>query len=849
MATTVGSIVAKLMLNIDNFSSNLSKVQSQMEATQKKMEGLGNLGKGIENVGSTLTKSVTLPIVGIGAAAVTASSNFEQAMSKVKAISGATADDMELLNQKAVEMGAKTKFSAKESADAFTYMAMAGWDTKAMLDGIDGIMNLAAADGLDLATTSDIVTDAITAFGLQAKDSAHFADVLAVASSSANTNVSMLGESFKYVAPVAGSLGYSVEDTAVALGLMANSGIKASQAGTSLRAALTNMVKPTDDMAMWMKKLGINITNSDGSMKSLDEVMRILRKTMGNLSQEQQTQAAATIFGKEAMSGMLAIINASDADFEKLTKSINNADGAATEMAETMMDNTAGAIEQMMGSLETLGIQIGNIIAPIIRDIAGKIQEFSDWLGTLDTQTQTMIVTIGALVAAIGPVLIIVGKLLQSIISIRIYGSMLISGLSSFVGLITGTVVPAITSFVTTIGTGLLTAITSVWTFISGTLIPGLISLATTIATSVVTAFTTFVTFITGTVIPGLISLATTIAGAVMTALTTLITFITGTVIPAAISLFTALLPFIPWILAAVAAITAIILIVKNWGVICDWFSEKWNQFTSWLSDLWNGFVSWFLKKANDFISFWKNLWSNIWSAISSIGSKLYNFGKNVISSMVNGVKSVAKNVYNSVKGAWDSAVNYVKGLPSKAITWGKDFMNGMIKGIKSMIGGIVDTVKGIADKIASFLHFTKPDEGPLRPYETWMPDFIYGLTNTLNKNKGKLVNSVKALSENISDTFDPDLSLSRAINALDYDTGKYERIIQKNKSTNRNNEVSDKNDKPKDHSGGTTVNLNIENFYNETDKDIKQLTREVMEVAEEENKRKRGTFGDAETK
>ena len=186
------------------------------------------------SVGKDMTLKVSAPLVAVGAAAVKASSSLEKGLSKVKAISGATSSDMVLLKDKAIEMGAKTKFSASE-ADAFTYMAMAGWKTKYMMDGIDVIMNLSAADGLDLATTSDIVTDAITAFGLSAKDSTHFADVLAAASSNANTNVSMLGESFKYVGPVAGAMGYSVEDVSTALGLMANSGIKASAAGTSLR--------------------------------------------------------------------------------------------------------------------------------------------------------------------------------------------------------------------------------------------------------------------------------------------------------------------------------------------------------------------------------------------------------------------------------------------------------------------------------------------------------------------------------------------------------------------------------------------------------------------------------------
>lgn len=376
--------------------------------------------------------------------------SFESGMSKVEAISGATGEDLAALTDKAKEMGAKTKFSATESAEAMQYMAMAGWKTGDMLNGIEGIMNLAAASGEDLATTSDIVTDALTAFGLSAQDSTHFADILAQASSNANTNVSMMGETFKYVAPVAGAMGYSAEDVALAVGLMANSGIKASQAGTSLKAALVNMVKPTDDMRGVMERLGISIQNADGSIKPFGELIGDLRDkfaittdaeraqnyamaeqkltaegladSLSGLSGEQrnaqiaylegvelikdmtkeeikaqakqklgikltkerqlseeelyqlasslgkesldgmtaamQEEAAATLFGKEAMSGMLAIINASDADYEKLAGSIENCDGAAAAMAETMQNNLEGQLTILGSAAQGLALEL-----------------------------------------------------------------------------------------------------------------------------------------------------------------------------------------------------------------------------------------------------------------------------------------------------------------------------------------------------------------------------------------------------------------------------------------------------------------------------------------------------------
>lgn len=298
---------------------------------------------------------------------------FEATMSKVKAVSGATAEQMELLTTKAKEMGSTTKFTASEAGEAFTYMAMAGWDAQQMMDGISGIMALSAADGLDLATTSDIVTDALTAFGLQAKDSGHFADVLAKASSSANTNVEMLGESFKYVAPIAGAMKYSVEDVSLALGLMANASVKGSMAGTSLKTALANMSAPTDQMAAVMDKYGITLTDANGNMKSLKEVLDTVRLKMGKLSETEKTAAASTLFGKEAMSGMLAIINASDEDYQKLAESIANADGAAQQMSDTMLDNLSGSFTLLQSAAEGVKITVGERLKP-------HLQRFVTWL-------------------------------------------------------------------------------------------------------------------------------------------------------------------------------------------------------------------------------------------------------------------------------------------------------------------------------------------------------------------------------------------------------------------------------------------------------------------------------------
>ena len=381
---------------------------NKIDSVGKTMESVGNK---MSSVGSTLTRTVTAPIVAIGAAAVKTTADFDSSMSQVAAVSGATGKDFDSLRDKAREMGAKTKFSASEAADAMNYMAMAGWKTEDMLEGIEGIMNLAAASGEDLATTSDIVTDALTAFGMSAKDSGHFADVLAAASSNANTNVSMMGESFKYAAPVAGALGISAEDTSVALGLMANAGIKASQSGTALRTGLTNLAKPTKQMQTYMDKYNIAlVANDDGSI-NLRETMVSLREKMGNLSETEQAAAASAIFGKNSMAGWLAIINASDEDFDKLTSAIDGCDGAAEDMAATMQDNLSGQITILKSALQELAIQIGDALMPTIRNIVSKIQDFVVKLQQMDEGTRNTIIKIAAFAAAIGPVLLVVGKL------------------------------------------------------------------------------------------------------------------------------------------------------------------------------------------------------------------------------------------------------------------------------------------------------------------------------------------------------------------------------------------------------------------------------------------------------
>ena len=408
-----------LQREIQETEQTLKSLEAQAASTNTTLAKIEEVGGKMEKVGNSIAgvgkkmSVVSAAIAGVGAAAVKTTAEFDSQMSTVKSISGATGEEFDALREKALEMGSKTSFSATEAGQAMEYMALAGWKTEDMVDGIAGIMDAAAASGENLATTSDIITDGLTAFGLSAKDSAHFADVLVKTGNSANTTVSMMGETFKYAGAVCGSLGISIEDAAIATGLMGNAGIKASNAGTALRTGLTNLVKPTDQMATAMEKYGVAVqTNADGNV-DLMATMENCRTALGGLEKTEQAAAIAAIFGKNAMSGWSAIVNASEEDFYKLTEAIYSADGAAQEAAAIKLDNLQGQITILKSTLEGIAIQIGDILMPTVRAIVAKIQEWATAFSNLDRGTKETIVKIAAVVAAIGPLLLILGTVIS----------------------------------------------------------------------------------------------------------------------------------------------------------------------------------------------------------------------------------------------------------------------------------------------------------------------------------------------------------------------------------------------------------------------------------------------------
>ena len=429
-----------LQREIVETEQRLRSLEEQANPSATALQKIGATGEKLQTVGNKISfvgqklLPVTGVVTGLGTAAVKTAADFDSAMSRVAAVSGATGSDFDSLRDKAREMGAKTKFSATEAADAMNYMAMAGWKTEDMLSGIEGVMYLAAASGEDLATTSDIVTDALTAFGLTAADSGHFVDVLAAASSNANTNVSMMGETFKYCAPVAGALGFSVEDTAEAIGLMGNAGIKASQAGTSMRSIMTNL---TGDVKLSGAAIGdvtIATTNADGSMRSLSAILADCRVAFAGMTEAEKANNAEALVGKNAMSGFLALMNAAPEDIEKVSGAVNNCKDAAKNMADTMQDNLEGQLTILKSQLQELAISFGDLPMPAVRSIVSGLQGMVNVLNAMPDGVKRVIMIVALLAAALGPVLIIIGKTLSAIGTIMTWAPKLAGAISAVKG-------------------------------------------------------------------------------------------------------------------------------------------------------------------------------------------------------------------------------------------------------------------------------------------------------------------------------------------------------------------------------------------------------------------------------
>lgn len=736
-------------------TNEMKELERQQQVLNTTMGKIGNkfselgprlqeIGSKMQSVGRNMSMYVSAPIVAGFGAAVKKSIDFDDSMRKVKATSGATGNEFQQLRDKALEMGAKTKFSASESADALNYMALAGWDTKDMLGGIDGVMQLAAASGEDLGQVSDIVTDSLTAFGMKAKDSGHFADVLAQTSSKANTDVRGLGEAFKYAAPVAGALGYTVEDTSIAIGLMSNAGIKGEKAGTALRTMFTNLTKPTGDMKKKMDELGISITDSNGNMLPMRDVMDQLRGKFKNLSKEQQANAASTIFGKEAMSGALAIINASDEDYQKLIKSIDGSKGAANRMSKEMEGGIGGSLRQMKSAIESLAISIGDVMAPYIKKLAERVSHAASKLNEMPKGTQKIVVGLGLVTAAIGPLLVTLGVMVSTI----------------------GSAMTVIGPLMTSIKT--LSFITKGWALATGFLNTILGVARGQIALQ--------------TVLTGKYSLVTKTAALVTRGLGLAIRFMTGP---------------IGLVITAVGLLVAAIIhlwrnnetfrnnVIKLWNGIKNALSVIWNGIKSFGIAVWNNLKNgvmfiiqnwWMLMKA--YFNMWKVVITTIFNAIKNTVIGVWKVIKSSVLFIVNALKTGVTTIFNSLllvlrkilslyKQAflkvWN-AIKFVVSTIAKSIAntvrnnWNniKNFTIFIFKSVKSFITNIWSSIKSTIYRFAnSAYQLVKKIWNSLsRSTRNIFSNLRAWITNTWSKIKNSVIRFARLLWDGVRNTW-----------------------------------------------------------------------------------------------
>ena len=705
-----------LQREIVETEQELKRLQEQAATTSVTLEKIAAAGDKFEKAGDSITNAgkqisvASAAVTGLGVAAVKTAADFDSAMANVAAISGATGDDLQALRDKAREMGEKTKFSASEAADAMSYMAMAGWKTGDMLSGIEGIMHLAAASGEDLATTSDIVTDALTAFGLTAEDSAHFADILAAASSNANTNVSMMGETFKYCAPVAGALGYSAEDVAEAIGLMGNAGIKSTQAGTALRTMMTKLQGELKLSGEALGEVTIQTANADGSMRELSDILADCRTAFSKMSESEAAAAAETLVGKNAMSGFLALMNSAPGDIDKLRNAIDNCDGSAENMAAIMQDNLNGQLTILKSQLEELAISFGEMLMPVIRKVVTAVQGFVDKLNNMDEAQRKTIITIGLVIAALGPFLVILGTVISTVgKSMKAYASaakgikkLMVAvksgtGIFGKLGTALGGISAPVLAIVAVIAV-LVAAFTHLWKTNDG-FRENIIATWTQIKETVSN-------FCQG-IVDRLNSLGfefssiTEVLKAVWDGFCNLL----GPVFEGAFR----------FISDTLSTVLDVILNTVDFFIAVfsgDW-EGAWEAVKNIFSSIWNGLVSWFtniletikgvLDVALGWIgSSWEQVWSgvknfftNIWNGIKAFISSTINSISTTISNVITGIKTTVSNVFSAIKTTISNIFNGIKDTATSVWNAIKTAITTPIENAKEKVREAINAIKG----------------------------------------------------------------------------------------------------------------------------------------------------------
>ena len=790
--------------NLETQANQSATAVQKIAATGEKLKTAGD---NISSAGQKLLP-VTAGVTALGTASVTTAANFESSMSQVQATMGITKDAMSTVNGQSVntmdtlsklakKMGAETAFSASECAEALNYLALAGYDTQQMCDTLPTVLNLAAAGDIALADASDMVTDAMSALGMGVDEAETMVDQMAKTASTTNTSVAQLGEGILTIGATAKSIKGGTAELNTALGILANNGIKGAEGGTHLRNIILSLQNPTDKAAAQMEALGLSVYDSEGNMRSMNDILGDLNKSMDGMTSAEKSNIIGTIFNKTDLSSVNALLANTGSTWDSLQKSITESGGAAQQMADTQLDNLQGQITILKSALEGLAISFGELLMPAIKQIVGWVQKFVDWLNGLSEGTKKTVVTIALLAAALGPVLIVIGKVISAVGTIMTvvpkiagvintvkgaFAALNTTMLANPIVLIIAAIAALVAAFIylwnncdgfrqfwidlwenvkqvaITVWNAIKEFFSQVWETIK-TIFSTVFEVIKTLVTTYFNLYKTIIE----TVFNVIKTVITTIWEAIKGVFTTVFNVI-KTLVTTYFNIYKTIIQTVLTIIQTVITtvwntIKTVITTVLN--AIKTIFSTVWNAIKTIISAVVSGIKGLItgdftaVKNSittimNTIKSTITTIWNTIRSTISTVLGAIKGAVTSVFNGIVNAVKGAMGNVLNAVKTGFSNVKNHITGLASQAFTWGKDLVMGIVNGIKSCIGAVGDAVKGVADKIKSFLHFSVPDEGPLTDYESWMPDFMGGLAKGIEKSRGMIQKAVSGVSSDM---------------------------------------------------------------------------------------------------
>ncbi len=753
---------------------NLRELENQANQSATALQKISATGEKLKTVGDNISSAgqkllpVTAGVTALGTTAVSTAANFESSMSQVQATMGITKDAMSTVNGESVntmdtlsalakKMGAETAFSASECAEALNYLALAGYDTQQMCDTLPTVLNLAAAGGIDLAAASDMVTDAMSALGMGVDEAGTMVDQMAKTASTTNTSVAQLGEGILTIGATAKNVKGGTAELNTALGILANNGIKGAEGGTHLLNVILSLQNPTNKAAACMEQLGLDVYDSEGNMRSLNDILGDLNTSMDGMTAAEKSNIIGQIFNKTDLSSVNALLANTGTTCDELQQSIVDSGGAAQQMADTQLDNLQGQITILKSALEGLAISFGELLLPAIKMIVGWVQKFVDWLNGMDEGTKKVITTVALLAAALGPVLIVVGKVVSAVGTIM-------------------TIVPKVAGVINTVKTAFaalnttmlanpifliiaaITALVAAFIYLWNTnedfrqfwinLWENVKEVAIAVWEAIKNFFSAAWEAISSTAqavwngikdfFSGLWEGIKTIFSTVVEVIKTIIT----TVLNAIKTVFTTIWNGIKTVVTTV--VTAIqTFITTAWNAIKNIVTTVLNAIKTVITTVWNAIKS----AVTTVVNAIKNVISTVWNGIKNTVSTVVNGIKNTVSTVFNNIKSSISgtmgNIVSVIKNGFNQAISFITSLPFKALQWGKDMIMGIVNGIKSCIGAVGDAVSSVANKIKSFLHFSVPDEGPLTDYESWMPDFMKGLAKGIEDSKRMVAKAV----------------------------------------------------------------------------------------------------------